>query len=466
MLSTALVRDAVLLFGTNAALGVDGYYYAVQVKTLISEGRLYYDTFTPLTICFFAFLSLLTGEPVVAIKIGVLLLQVFLSIGIYKLTVLSTQNSLLGLLGIFIVGFSSLHFLYISEFLNNLGALTFLIWAVIGLLMFRESGRKSWLLLFLLLTAAAFLSHRSMLFVIPTLFLCYSVPKLLFWTENKRENLHVIILILLAIVIPSFLFVTLLNPYEVLPKEFLFYPRLPFREVNLPETIIIIISAILGLWAFRYAKPDKNARTPLIFSSVVIWTFLTTLNPFLNHRTGVQGIFGRLDTLAFIQAALAAPLSLYLLPINRLILLKLVFTICVVGLVSWSYFAPLPLGSRPEYIDRREKLIEELPDLAKGLCEQPLIIAKHGEQFVVTYILGFPSRQAKYHKHPAHCRYWLIYQRSLVAGEHTIYDLSETNRYTLIADTDINNLIKSQSENKIDIFENPHLKDLFLILVR
>lgn len=46
-----------MLFQTSLATGIDGYYYVLQINTLISEGQLYFPTRTPIVLLEFKLLD-------------------------------------------------------------------------------------------------------------------------------------------------------------------------------------------------------------------------------------------------------------------------------------------------------------------------------------------------------------------------------------------------------------------------
>lgn len=54
-----ICRDYSLLFQTHVATGIDGYYYILQIDSLLNIRRLYFPTNTPLILYFLAILSLL-----------------------------------------------------------------------------------------------------------------------------------------------------------------------------------------------------------------------------------------------------------------------------------------------------------------------------------------------------------------------------------------------------------------------
>src|SRR3712207_3880454 len=98
-LALGLARDAYLLFSFPVAVGTDGYYYVLQVRELLTGGRLYFPSDTPLVFYILALLGGLTGDPVVAVKAGALAFHLLLCLGVYALVSSVTRNEWLGALG-------------------------------------------------------------------------------------------------------------------------------------------------------------------------------------------------------------------------------------------------------------------------------------------------------------------------------------------------------------------------------
>ncbi len=454
--------DFFLLFSSDAAPGVDGYYYVLQTSRLILDVELYYFTYAPVVIYYFTALTFLFSDPVIAIKIGTLILQFLLSLGIFCFVVDLTRSVWLAVLGLAIVALSHLHFYYISEFLSNLGSLVFLIWGAFALVRFFEFKNRIWLIASFMLFVGAIFSHRSA-FAVLLLVSTSSVVSIFLFSANKLVRVAAIGLFLIVLASPA---IVLGQPVFELPdalkNEFLFYPRLPFRELNLQETVILIIALVAAAIAYQKRNVQENWETVIILVTVLIWSLFTTLNPFLNHRSGVQGVFGRLDTLAFVQAAVVAPLALKLLQ-SHPIFLRSIVTICFIGLLIWSFCKPLPYGLSAEYIQRRERLIKELPAIPKPSCPNPLVIARHGDQFLVTYFTGLSAQQKPSEDLSNQCVYWLI---DWDISSRTFSDsrlLQNGGDFALVDNILLLELASNLPEpERLNLVEkNPHLKPLF-----
>ncbi|MBX3295039.1 MAG: hypothetical protein KF762_04955 [Acidobacteria bacterium] len=459
----AVLSDAILLFKTDVAVGIDGYFYAQQVSSFLVHGKLYYPTYSTALTYFFSIFAHIFSDVVFAIKAGTLILQCALCIGIFNLVSTVTKNRWHGLLGLSIAAFSNLHLYYVSEFLNNLGALVCLAWGAFAITKFRENGKRLWLIISLSLIAGAILAHRSALLVIPIIILSLVLSKFLISPRNNFERIAAISFGLIIFVIPAIvLFQPIFEIPSMLRTELLAYPLLPSRELNFPETIMLVVSVAVGVITLRLRGLEGNRETAIVLFSVLIWSLFTTLNPFLNHRSGVQGVFGRLDTLAFIQASVAAPLALRLLQ-EKTIFFRSLAASCFVGLLIWSFCKPIPFGISDEYIARRERLINELPKIPKPPCQDPFVIARHGDQFLVTYVLGLPSQQTFPEAFSNKCVYWLIDVAMLELQFSDPRFLRNGSDFALVESSLVQEFTGglSDSEKRLLVARNPHL-ELFI----
>ena len=144
VLALGLARDAYLLFSFSVAVGTDGYYYVLQVQELITHGRLYFPSDTPLIFYVLALPGILTGDPVVAVKISTLAFHLLLCVGIYALVSAIARNDRLGVLGGSVTALSAMHLYMIVEFIKNLGALTFLVWGAWAAFRCSQTRQARW----------------------------------------------------------------------------------------------------------------------------------------------------------------------------------------------------------------------------------------------------------------------------------------------------------------------------------
>jgi hypothetical protein len=407
-------RDCHFLFQSSAATGVDGYYYFLQVETLRNEGHLYFPTNTALVLYLLTAVSYLTQDTILAIKIGAVLMHLLLALGVMALIAAITRNAWFGLCGLVITCFSGLHLYLISEFLSNLGALVFFVWAAWAIAKFVQKKRPVWLILSVSLLLAAIFSHRSMIGLIilnsSTISVAYLVMTASFKSHSKSLTLAIVLILFALPLLLAW------QPFFALPlrlkEELLRIPRLPLRQVDLAERWMLVgflVTTLLVL--FRYRHVSLNNAAGLALVSMVLWGFALTLNPFLNHHTGVEGIVGRLGIISYLQVAIAVPILLSVLfEVSKTIfLIAALFFLALLALSCFAYFAPIPLSLRTRYLQDREILVRELPKLRDQLCEKPFIMARHGDEFLITAALRIPSRSTP-PTEQQQCVYWLIYQ--------------------------------------------------------
>ncbi|MGI8641506.1 MAG: hypothetical protein ACR2MG_16370 [Pyrinomonadaceae bacterium] len=465
ILGFAVWQDSNLLFQSPVSVGIDGYYYVLQVNSLREFGHLYFPTNLPLVLYFLTAISFLTSDAIFAVKLGAIILQVLLCLGAAALLQTTTKNAWLAAFGVFLIAFSVLHLYFLSEFLSNLGALMCLIWSAFGIIRTLQTKKKPWLVFSGLMLFAAILSHRSAFGLI--ILISFAVLFAYLWlnyTTNTKQRFIFGLIILLLLVSPFVLaWQTLFTLPIWLSSELSKYPQNPFRSLNLMESLMLLIASGATL-IILCAKPEvlRKSLSGLILLSIVVWSLLVTLNPFLNHQTGITGIVARLDALAYLQAAIAIPLLLSLLfPYSKK------FAFVVVGLLLplliLRLFAPLPLGLRTEYLQTREKLIRELSVMRRQICEKPFIIAPHGEQFLIMATIGVPSQQKPPLENQYQCVFWLIHQPE--TDYQTVFDKSITSSdgdFTLVEDSEMKRVFEMMSieESRALVSKNSHLKFL------
>jgi hypothetical protein len=403
-------RDAALLMRSRVAAGIDGYYYVLQVDSLRNNHRVYFPTRTPLVLYYFAVISYFTKDSVSSIKVGSVMLHLLLCLGVFALIASSTGKVWVGVLASAMAGSSGLHLYMIAEFINVLGALTFLVWSGWFAIRWVQTRRSVWLGLLVVSLVAAVFSHQIAVAVL----LMVAVSGFLFRglaSSKSQGKLSLAALIgMLAIyfapaVIKAQAFIDI---PERLRTELTAIPHWPINHNYLPETLMLAVAApvalILLLGPMRIQARSVGSA---IVGLVAVLSLVVTLNPFLNEANGWMGIVGRLRGLTYIQLAIILP--------------------CVIGLVhsAWpkatfyvlavlppfailSALSPLPFGLRTEYLARREQLAQQLPHYANQFSDHSLIIASHGDQFLVTATMGIPSQQlAPENSNDAHV-FWLI----------------------------------------------------------
>lgn len=458
-----MLQDGVTLFNTTVATGIDGYYYVLQVNSLLESGYLYFPTNTPLVLYFFSALSSVVGDTISGIKIGILLFNILISLGVGSFLYAVTEKGWLAWTGSLLTISSVLHLYFLSEFLSNLGALTFLIWGMNGLVRFVLSKNKNWLIFSATMILASLFSHRSILWLI-LIFLLLG-PFTFFWLKASLNRAHQALfgIILLGLFV-SPLVLAWQPMFDVPPwimSEISEFPSNPFHSSNLLEILmLLIISAVTFFFFFFNPKLFTPNLINVALFSIVVWGCLFSVNPFLNHKAGITGVVTRIDLLAFLQVAIAAPILLSIFFKNKH-KIAAVITAFFVSLLFFRWFAPIPLGIREDYLQTREVLVNELPSLRKQICQTPFIIARHGDQFLVTSVLKVPSQKSPPAEGNSPCVYWLVHLQE--TNDQAIFNnsiKSKTGRFALIEDAELKRAFNSLStyEQRQLLPQNAHLK--------
>lgn len=113
LLTTILIvlirQDFFFLFQPQNAVRIDGYYYILQINSFLEFGYFYFSTKTPLILYFLSALTLFTGNTILAVKLGAVILQIALFTGIAIFLNAITKNLLLSVWGVAVAAFSALH---------------------------------------------------------------------------------------------------------------------------------------------------------------------------------------------------------------------------------------------------------------------------------------------------------------------------------------------------------------------
>jgi hypothetical protein len=76
LLIYGIYRDFSILFQYSEAVGVDGYYYVIQVNEFVDNGKFYFPTRTPAILFFFITLNFFIQNTIVSIKLGSVILHI------------------------------------------------------------------------------------------------------------------------------------------------------------------------------------------------------------------------------------------------------------------------------------------------------------------------------------------------------------------------------------------------------
>ena len=384
-----------------------------------------------------------TSNPVVALKLGALASHLSLCLGVYVLLKLLTKSNVYALCSVLIIATSSLHAFLLSEFLSNSIAVSFLIWSGnFALLINRRAGT-------LAVTAAglcallAIFSHRSGVFLLAVFVVSFVLFRLMTCSDattfRKATGLGVTVVLFFA-------------PQLTQPPQILTLGRLALLE----KTLLLVGSVSLLL--FIRENEGMNRLMYRFSGAIALMSLLVTLNPFLNRETGSLSVAERLSLLAYIQLAILMP-SLFSL--SSPILTRWALPACLALSVLFSAISLQmipPRGLSNEYLSRRAELIDMLRKHRRTLDEVKLVIAPHGDQFVVTDVLGVPSQQ-KWTANQQDIPYWLLQGFANVHRRDSDGTIKLDEETLLVRDDRLDELLGSLdiSEIRRTLPNNPHL---------
>lgn len=458
-------HDASLLTHYPVAVGRDGYYYVLQVDSLFSQGKLYYSTSAALILYLLTGLKHLIGDTVLAIKVGSVSLHAMLSLVVFWLTVLCTRSMWRGVLASALIVFPSFHCFMIAEFIKNMGAIVLLILSACLIAHGAWTKRILWTAWSVASLAAATLCHRSALPIAITMGLSTFLIRAVLRAETFKGAAIRLIAGILTIwgMVPVIVAQPVISLPEWIASEMLLIPDWPIRRVAFIERFILLLLAppILALTIRETKRLPRIAS--IVYGSFALWSLSIPLNPFLNNNKGWLGITGRLSALTYILIAILVPGLFFLIHSNRRWIVRSIA--CAVGLLLvMTLFTPLPLGLSRDYLANRSEMIKNLPTYSHTLGDSPIVLAVHGDQFVVTSILGVPSQQKVPDGSQYRSLYWLLHhvEPSIVNGTMLVVaqDSGEF-RTVLVESNDLTLLIRSLPADRLRhlIQSNPHLYD-------
>ena len=464
-LAVVAFRDLALLRRYGFPLGVDGYYYLLQVDELQTKGHLYFHSATPFVVYFLAGVGYLTGNSIFGIKLGAVVLHALLCAGIFALLASTIRSGWIAISGGALPAVSGLHFYMLSEFIANLMAIMLLVWCAFCVIQLIQTRRIAWAAYAVVLLVGAAFSHRSALVIVLAVVIFAGLLYWLFAQDSLRGYRPYAALLFVSIVwlSPAIL---AMQSFARLPKwltdEVLTVPKLPFDQYALGDEILLLIASLLVLFlllAFRRRLP--RGAGAYFFGSVALWSLVVTMNPFLNPVPGWLSLAGRLRGLAYIQVAILVPALLWWVIKLRRELAPYAVAVTI-PFVLLSALSPRPRGMQPDYLSARQQLLTNLPRVRPQLGPNPIVIAAHGDEFLVTSVLGVPSQ----HTRPANTNhqdvFWLL--RNMNNEDLTVLVLdvkpdSQSMSTVLIEDTELQAQLREMpdAERRRLFSINPHL---------
>lgn len=465
LLCVSTYYDFAMLLRYPVAVGLDGYYYVLQIDEFLRHGRFYFPTFAPLILYFLAGITFLTDNTVLAVKVGSMVLHALLCLGIFAIVASTTRSVWLGVLGCALALASQLHLYMVSEFIKNLGAVALLLWCGWCVLRAVQTSRRLWVYLSILCLTAATLSHRSALAVagVPaasTLLIRWLVLPESHWIYRR-------IAIVMTIILCSAPAIVVRQAFVKLPTwitdEMLGHPQWPISNIGFIEKTMLLAVCPATLFVILYFRELLTINHEVILlGSVALLSLLITINPFLNYNFGWIGISARLSSLAYIQLAILVPGLIWLVhAIQREITLYAV-VLTIPMLATLHGYARLPIGMQPDFLSERVQMIRALSMYRQQVSPDHMVIAPHGDQFVVTSALGVPSQQRWPQSSQEQTIYWLlrhIEHQALSSSMIILLKGSNGLHTVLIRDDDLRQTLEAMTGvERLRLFvTNPHL---------
>lgn len=462
-LAVGVAYDAAVLFKYPFAVGVDGYYYVLQINELRTQGRLYFPTRTPLILYLLTGVSYLAGDLATAVKISAVTLHAALCGGVFAVVRSLTRSTWLGMLGAALAAASGPHLYMVTEFINQLGATTFLMggaWCALQAPGARR--RRTWVLLALCCAAAAWSSHVSAIMITLALGATLVLTRMLIGGRSSGSGyrLKALLTILLLWLAPAILALQQLGGMPAgAESEVLTTPRLPLsRAAAVEQMLLMLVCPAVLVIIYVTKRGARDFKADLFFGAVALLGVLVTVNPFFNNVPG-NGLIWRLSVLSYLEVALLAPYLVYLiLPWRRGVALAVALLIW--PLTLWGSYGERPLGIESRRLSRRADLLQRLPALRGQLGPRPIVLSPHGEQFVVTWALDVPSQQAWPDDGSYDPVYWLLHNvepQLLTPSMLIVAPERELGFMVLAKNDDVQQLIKPTDEHRRMIVRNRHL---------
>ncbi len=358
MVLTVLILRLITLFSSPYALGADGYYYANQIRHFFDHGY-YFDPDSSVILRFLTYFSLLFKNPVISNKIAVALMSALTLIPAYQIGK-RLAGKTAGLVMALILSSSHFSFLFVMDYVKNLGGILFFLFFLDQIILVLKKGEKvkDYIVLLLCFLLVLF-SHKLM----AGLALLFLMMVLAYKLRKKAILLASLGLgAVLAVLGAGLAFPNIINIHDFVRLQGLFSirPQLAplsyIRMQQLPwliniEVILLILSPLSLVLSWK--QSDKISKVFMVFMLIL---YALIINPFF--------VFGG-DNLAFrMFILLPLPASAFIgaaLSRIRLVTLSLISVVMLVYLFYSSEV--IRKGSHFDYALYHDLLpLMELPD--------------------------------------------------------------------------------------------------------
>ncbi len=389
ILGSAVFLQALFLFSTDGPQGLDGYYYALQVRSIMSHFRLETAASSPLAFYILALPSFLIGDPVIGIKIGILCISVLISIMVYLMIRRATGFYLLANLALALVSFPFLLKWGLTEFLKStVGLLVFVSFLYYLTASGFEKPKKKWMhisawLAFFLTAAATHKTTSIYIGFFAAAFIFFAikrnggkVPALVFYTAG------------IAASISSFAF---FFRHELLRMkneiEFgIFWPiDRTYASAGWMLMLLCLSGILLVVISAQFRQNlNQNAACLCIFLTVIGYSLIFILNPFIRDLN-FDGPLTRFRFQSYLMLAMSLPLFLYgirgLRGRDRFLTIP-----ALIGILFFpGLFVSDPslYGSNPAFHRKQEDMVADIQ--LPVFQSQDMLLVEHGIEFAVRF---------------------------------------------------------------------------------
>jgi len=356
---TAFVLRMFVLFQDEAPRGLDGHYYAVQLRSLLETGRLYYPGM-PLAFWLLAPFAALTN-PIVGTKLGAAFFAALAVPAIVLIVHSITRDVAYAALGGVLAATSAQSVQLTTEFVKQGVGLTL----VLTLLAVAARAHKPrhWILA-MILGVACVITHGTS----AALAVWFLAPIVIARTHGPTR---VKVLTGLALVAAAFLW-----RYRGLLLEM---GDIQSRVEAPLETRLTALIIVLLCVAAYVRRADGLGWIPILAGPA---TFAIVLNLPIFEQASAASLAPRLQLMSFVSLALCLPVALYLLARRALVAVAVIIAVLPFALTSFREAA------RIRY-EPPEQLTQEVVKLRGLLPSDALLIAQeHSTAFQVKWLTG------------------------------------------------------------------------------
>ncbi len=404
----------------SVPLGRDGYYYVLQVQSVLSSGTLYYHDWTALPIWVLSAFSWALGDTILGIKSGAAAFAVLSTLGSYLFVRDLTQRRACGTFAALLVACSTLQRYFLVEFLANslaISIFTFFLWRALWALRVKSLANIA---IALILGAVAAASHASAAaFVVAS----FAALTAIVWTRGKPDigaSTWPIVALLLAAFSVGVALSAALSPPEWRWLVWSFKP-IPFPTLagyaSAAEERLVLLFVAFVAWRVTRNRPVIEAPERAALLVIIELCVALTVNPWGRYQTALMGAMERMALWNWIFMPILSATCLHML-IGMKSTIARATAVCVV-IASWvsALNAREPSGSRPVFMMERIALQSELPKLTLAVPEGASVVAEHGTQFMITAITRLPAASISSASEPSpNLRYWFIRRGGLAEG--------------------------------------------------